>query len=488
MTKKRHGWGARALAATGVATLGLVTLAGTAVATPQNDAPWLGTAPTSGTLTLYKHVEDASSTDGNPAGAALEGVTFQISTIGTGTQGSCTAINLRSPVGWRQFGTLNSLWNGGDGSLPVGYCTTGTTFTATTVSTGAATFANTPVAAYLVTETGAGSNLITTPADPFLMTLPLAAGNQWEYSPVAYPKNVLTEPGIPTKTAEAANIAGTSALTWNSDATVPWTITATIPEATLPYTDVVVTDSADTGLNPVVFSAALNGTDLAITDYVAADAANGKLTLTTAGLDKVNALTPAGDVTLTVVIHTTVTPGTTGRLYNGATLTLNGTVSDPITNKPETKWGELSINKHVYGDATDSLAGAEFKVWPASGTPGAETCETTAPATGTLDIGPTVVGQTLDTILWVSNAAGTTNKAYCVQETVAPQGYILNPEVTKVDLGSGSFTLPIANEKAVAPELPLTGGTGTLILSVAGVGVLGLALFAAIRRRKNADA
>lgn len=487
MTKKRHGWGVKALAATGAATLGLVALAGTAVAAPQNDAPWIGTAPTSGTLTLYKHVEDASSTDGNPAGAALEGVTFQIATIGLGTQGSCTAINLRSPVGWRQFGTLNSLWNAGTGALPTGYCTT-TTASAITDNTGAATFANTPVAAYLVTETGAGSNLITTPADPFLMTLPLASGNQWEYSPVAYPKNVLTEPGIPTKAAEATNIAGTSGVTWNSDAIAPWTITATIPKATLPYTEVVVTDFADTGLNPVVFSAALNGTDLATTDYVAADAANGKLTLTTAGLDKVNALTPAGDVTLTVVVRTSVTSGTVGALYNGATLTLNGAESDPMTNKPVTQWGKLSINKHVNGDATASLAGAEFKVWPASGTPGAETCEATAPPTGTLNIGPTVVGQTLDTILWVSNAAGTTNKAYCVQETVAPQGYILNPEVTKVDLGSGGFSLPIANEKAVAPTLPLTGGTGTLILSVAGVGVLILAVFAAVRRQKNATA
>lgn len=494
MTIKNKTTARRALAVAGTAAFGLLALPMVASAAPVDDQPWVSGSPTSGTLTIVKY--ESGKGPGTTTPAPLGGVTFTATQVGTGTTGACTPINLGTAAGWDQWNVFQPLWaaqaEADKDGLPAGYCAVATTSQTTAAGTGEATFPGLALAPYLVVETDAGENFVSQMEVPFLVTVPLPSGTQWDYSPIAYPKNVLDTAGVPTKTV-GTNVAGTSGLTWANDATVPWTITANVQKTT-DLNSVVITDIPNAGLTVDVASVLVGtttlteGADATSGDYFFAD---NKITFNESGLAAIRlAATDTTPAVITANMTTTlvVTGGVPafGVLENKATLTINGSTSASMDTllTPVTNWGKLQINKHVAG-ADTKLAGAEFKVWPAAdGT----TCETTAPATGTITLTSTDTATT-DQVMWISNqaTAASTTKVYCVQETVAPQGYILDSAVKTVNLttDSAGVTLDFPNTAPTAPTLPLTGGTGTVILTVAGVGVLALAIVVAVRRQQK---
>lgn len=471
------GAGALALALGGV--LGAASAANAATAGyPVPDEP--------GTLTLHKHVADSDSTPGDPTGAPLAGVSFSVQEVGTGTT-PCTAIDLTTPAGWASVSTAIDGFNTSTGALPTGFCLIGTATTVVTEEDGSTPVLENLRGLYVVKETDPGPNLIAAPAAPFLVTVPMpvpggtTTADSWDYSVDAYPKNTLTTI-TPTKT-----VGGTTSSV--PGAVVDWTISVPVPAAPFPYNNIQVTDTPVTGHTFTAFtSVALNGTPLATPDDYTVSGST--VTLTAAGLAKVNAIVSGASgvaATITVDLTTTVTGDEVGELDNDANVTLNGQTT-PV-DPPSTNWGTLQVLK---ADATTDavLAGAEFEVYAKSTD---ATCAESivAPATP-VATGTTDASGVWEQVLWISNtqadATGPFTKAYCLVETVAPAGYILDPaprDVTITTAGTAVTTYQFPNTPVEGPELPLTGSNGAMVMMIGGLGLFAVAggVVLATRRR-----
>lgn len=479
---------AAGVSAVALALMGTVSFASSASAAPAG----FPVPDQTGSLTLHKHVRDASSTDGNPAGAPLAGVVFAVQQVGV-TGAGCTAIDLTTPAGWASVQTAIAGFNDTTGALPTGFCLVGSPTSVTTLASGQTPALSGLRGLYRVMETSAGPNLVDEAAAPFLVTVPMpvagTGGNadSWDYSVDAYPKNTLTTI-TPTKTVGATN---TSVV---PGAVVPWTVTAPVPVAPFAYSNIAIADVPATGHTFTAFtSIALNGTALLPADYTVS---GSTISLTGPGLTKVNALvTGAGATaaTITVNLTTTVTGTVLGELTNSANVTLNGTTTSttsPTAAPPKTVWGKLSVLKHVAGSTTTGLDGAEFAVYAKTGA----TCD--ASVTGTpVATGTTAAGGVWEQVLWIANAqgeaAGPFTAAYCLVETAAPAGYVLDPAPREITLSSAaagvttSYQFP--NTQVIAPALPLTGAEGTALFTMAGLALVAIAGGGFLIRRARAN-
>lgn len=241
-------------------------------------------------------------------------------------------------------------------------------------------------------------------------------------------------------------------------------------------------DDLDSKIEYVAGSAAVTvgATTIAIDDNSTSSQVNIEVT-------DLAALAGLGGQTLTLTFDTTVIAA--GEILNEADVFIN----DPnhnngiTTNEVPSSWGQIRILKHAEGDVTKTLRGATFTVH-----------ETEADALA--DANPISVGGVTEFTtdgngvvlipgLFVSNTAGAT-KTYYLKETVAPVGYNPNPNAIPVVLTAGSgvatpVEVSVPNPQKPEIELPLTGGTGTVLLSVTGAGLLlaGIALARVARRR-----
>lgn len=470
------GAGALALALGGV--VGAASAANAATGYPVPDQP--------GTLTLHKHVKDDTSPNGQPKGAPLQGVTFTVQGVGTTVGSNCVALDLSTPAGWASVDAAIDGFNASTGALPAGYCLIASPTEVVTDVNGATPTLENLKGLFVVKETKPGPNLIAQPAAPFLVTVPMpvagtnGANDSWDYSVDAYPKNVLTTV-TPTKTVTGTNKDGEVV----PGAIVDWTVTVPVPTAAFPYSELSVTDTPATGHVFQEFtSLALNGATL--TEDVDYTVTGSTVSLTRTGLASVNAITTganAATATLTVKVTTKVAEGATGELDNNAKVSLNGKPVD--VPPPSTNWGTLKVLKQ---EATSEkpLAGAAFSVYSKTGA----TC---SPVSGTAVASGTTNAQgVFEQVLWISNTnsdqTGPFTKDYCLVETAAPAGYILDStprEVTLTTAGTAVTTYPFPNTKVTVPTLPLTGGNGTVALAVGGFGLLAAAggVVLATRRR-----
>ena len=428
-----------------------------------------------GSLTLHKHVLDGNSTPGHPAGAPLEGVKFTVQQVGTLVNGTCVALDVTTPAGWELINTLvpyneTQVW-------PTGYCTIDAGTEVQTDATGTTPALSGLKGVYLVKETSPGENLIATPAAPFVVSVPMPvagtnANNSWNYQVEAYPKNVLTT-FVPSKTVGDHND------TVVPGAIVPWTISAPVPVAAFPYYELTITDHPVTGHTFVEFTSVdLNGTPLVLgTDY---SVSGSTITFLPAGLNAINAIATgpsAMNATVTAKLTTQVTGAVVGELDNNAIVSMNGNTKE--VPPPSTNWGKLSVLKHRAGDTSATIAGAQFAVYDKT----AATCAASiaAPAVA-VATGTTNASGIWEQVLWISNtqadATGPFTKAYCLVETAAPQGFILDPtprDVTLSTAGTAVTVYQFPNTEVKGPNLPLTGAQGTLVLTLAGVGIIGVA-------------
>lgn len=445
-----------ALGVTGAAAIGGVASAAPNV--PGNINP-----DAVGSIIIHKHVKDATSTDGNPAGAPLAGVTFRVTEILL----DGNSVPLATAEGWTAIEDLDPADIPGDGF------TKGTATTHVTLANGQVTAGNLKVGLYLVEEIDAGGNLITAPALPFLVAIPMPGEGGWNYNVDVYPKNELGSV-TPTKTVGTPDKPADVQL----GAIVPFTISVPVAKPALPYTSFSITDALSAGLEFSSWGAiSIGGTALEAADYnISTD--NKTVTLTDTGLVKLNAAAGSNEngTTVTAVINAKVIA--LGQLDNTASVSINGTPGD--TPEVTTNWARLNITKQDSANNQTLLAGATFELYAAN--------QTTLLATGTTNAS----GQ-LSFNVWVGNNTDVTENVY-LKETVAPQGYVLpaNPWTGPITLTAGttaetSITAhTIKNLKASGPELPLTGAAGTLAMSLGGlalVAVGGGAMVASRRRR-----
>lgn len=451
----------------GAAALALGAAGALTVATTASAAPVAGNidATATGSIIIHKHVKDAASTPGNPAGDPLEGVRFSVAEVLLEGQ----SVPLATAEGWTAIEDLAVE------DVPGGDFTLGTANDAVTNADGVATVGGLKVGLYLVTETGSGNNLITEPAAPFLVTIPFPQEDgKWLYDVDVYPKNVLGSVSEPSKTVGTpTEVAGLTV-----GAEVPFTISAPVAKLGLDYQSFSISDELSAGLTFDSWGViSIGGTALVAADYtISAD--NSTVTLTASGLAKLNAAVNAGTGS-TVVANINAEVNSLGQLDNTATVTVNGQPAD--TPEVTTNWAGLEITKV---DATSEalLAGATFELYTAD--------KTTMLATGTTDD----EGK-LSFVVWVGNN-DVIAKDVVLKETVAPQGYVLpaDPWSEKITLTAGTTAdksvavTQIGNAKFDGPWLPDTGSTGTLAMTAGGLvlAIAGLVGLAAARRRRTA--
>lgn len=428
-------------------------------------------------LTIHKHVGDQGTqefTDEAPQnlGDAVPGVTFEIQKVGTLVGEDCVAPDLGTPAGWEAIkaATVDNVCDLGD---PV------------EVTTGedGSVKADLAQGLYKVTETDSGENLVTEKALPFLVTLPMPLNNGWVYDVHAYPKNKLGDSDVTKTVADPDMVV--------PGATVPWTITAKIPAVALPYTSIVVKDKPadELAATTKVVKVTVNDTELEKGTHYELSDNDLTVTLTEAGLALVNDIVTrdsAEDATLKVEVETTIPEDAQGGEFkNEAEVLLNNKPYTP-EGDPETIWGKLDVTKVEKG-TTNPLAGAKFAVFEG-------TCE---PAAGTE---PVATGETgadgkfTQTLYIDKRDAGSTDvveKTYCLKETAAPAGYILDEKGVEFTLKSDApeFTSEVTfdNVKVTGPKLPLTGAGGTMLLTGIGVALFatGLGIVVAVRRRNS---
>lgn len=422
-------------------------------------------------LTIHKHEGESQQLDEytgkrpTDLGKPVKGVEFTIQKVGTMVDGSCVAPNLATPKGWE---AINS-------AKVANVCDlTGETKTVTTGNGGFVKVDGLKQGLYKVTETKSGPNVVATKSVPFLVTLPmpLPIGN-WDYDVHAYPKNKLVdnpggdlkkEAGDPDKPVPGASI--------------DWTIKVKLPGVALPYTEILLTDTIPAGLTFSQVKSFQVGTVKLVKGEDFNDGAAIKLT--EEGLKKVNELVAGDDKAgkdfdVSVVLETKVTEEITGKVENKVSLSLNGKTAEA---SGATFWGKVEVTK-VDESGQPIKSPAEFAIFKGK-------CEDVTPSTKAVVEGLTTVEGKISQALYVGKSEADTAE-YCLKETAAPAGYLLDNSGEDIELSASRLHVDIEykNVKVTGPNLPLTGAQGTALLT--GVGLLLLAAGAGtvyvVRRR-----
>ena len=150
----------------------------------------------------------------------------------------------------------------------------------------------------------------------------------------------------------------------------------------------------------------------------------------------------------------------------------------------------IKVNKYKEGDAATKLANAEFDLYRTAYA--GETGSVTIPHTDVqgvkLESGVTGADGTLTFAKYEANGV---KYDYYLVETKAPSGYNLLTEAKKVNFTdaqveatAGIFTVDVANNSGI--QLPVTGGTGTVIFTVIGIALMAGAVVLLVFSRKKA--
>ncbi|MGO2863061.1 MAG: SpaH/EbpB family LPXTG-anchored major pilin [Brevibacterium sp.] len=458
MKNRKLGLWRRLTAITAAAALSVLGMAGTAQATDN-----VGNIDTSKTGSIIVHKYDGSygSDGGNGSaisdtsklGNPLAGATFTVEKV---TSKGGQTIDLTTPEGWDAISGLQA------SEVAAGGFTKEKKGEKTTTSDGLATFSGLPLGLYLVTETGTPADATST-TDPFLVTLPLSqSGGKWLYDVNVYPKNSIN------KTQPTKEVSNPTAPVLGSN--VDWTINAPVPAANNGYNKFVITDKLDSRLEHVATKVAgyTEGTDYTLT----VNGGTVTITFSDAGLKKLK----AGNSVVATITTKVIEQGD-GTIENSALVNTNGT--EKKTNQVSTNWGSLKVIKHVAGDKSHTLAGAEFDIF------------SDAAAKNRVASVKTTADGTVSITLWVGNNDAT-SKQYWIKETKAPAGYVLDGTVKEVTVTAGETSAPLRyefpNTQQGHPNLPLTGADGKMLAMIAGIGLMLIAGGAGIvvaNRRKN---
>ncbi|RDV45892.1 hypothetical protein DOE76_05420 [Leifsonia sp. ku-ls] len=472
--------------------------------------------------------QNPSGTGTNPSTNPVAGVVFEYCKIDgidlfDGTNKGWDAVNAITPA--------QKLASAAQGVTTLGsYTLSGCTSMPATQADGSSTSAKLPLGPYFVREVSTPAGVVEKAA-PFIVTLPTPADHKvsngnWVYDVNVYPKNTVAE--APKKNVVDQDKNG-SVL----GAPVRYEVTQLIPALAAgdTYKKFIVSDDLDSKLTPITtpnsVTVKMGSTTFAEgTDYTVAWAGQ-KLTITflPAGLAK---LQPAQNV----VFSFQAKANAPGEIKNTAYVNLNdfeltpGSPNDPNdgspTNEKVTRWGDLTVQKVNKSNTNDGLKGAKFEVYqgstdqqgqclpdisngftqvkdPADST---KNYEVTSDDTGKVFIPGLWIGDTQTTVAADGTVSNTTvaghdfqQRCYVLKEILAPNGFVLPTgaaALTAVMVKTGANgTVPlvkIENVQQGVPELPFTGSSVQLALTIGGIALLVIALGGVmlIRRRRAA--
>ncbi|WP_164545265.1 SpaH/EbpB family LPXTG-anchored major pilin [Antribacter gilvus] len=488
-TNRRTGAGVMAVLAASALALGFGIPAASAanVALPDGDE--------TGELVITKHESPAGTaatglpqeinTETNPT---IDGVTFKVQQV---TAWNDTPIDLTTNEGWALASTVD-IQDMDNATLSEG--TTKVTG-ADTEADGVATFGDLPLGLYYVTEVDAPAGVL--PGIPFLVTIPMTNPdteklNEWMYTVYVYPKN---------DTAGVTKSVDDSTATYKGQP-VSWTVLGDIPT----YKDVngdgelddpgeslaayKITDQLDSALTYQSATVSITTSEaLTADDYTLSHAA-GLVTVEfkPSGVAKLSAAKAANAAAQVSVVIVTTVNDAVGQIPNEAGLWLNGSETAVESNVVSTYWGGVLVEKVDAALSTTKLAGAQFQVFASEADADAQANPITISGASTFTTGSN--GQiAIDGLQY--DADGTD---YWLVEVKAPTGYELLAEPIKVTV-DGPSTGDAATDVAVVENvehnagftLPLTGGSGTALLTGAGVVVLAAAMVLVARSRRQTD-
>lgn len=440
-------------------------------------------------LTLHKRIgAEGEQGDGteipNPSGEPAAGVKYKIELVQP----------LNNSGDWAKARKITNpseakAWTG-DGA----YSKEGTTG-----EDGTLKFENLPKGLYKVTETEVPADSGLVPGAPFLVYVPMtnSEGKGWIYDVHAYPKNSKV---TITKEVEDQNA--------QAGQDYKYTITTGVPAVAKNSTlsKYIVKDKLDQNLDAanatvkVKYGAAADSAQelVADTDYeLVKNGQEIKVEFTETGRNKLKS---------TDLVFTTITTKTNGFIQhvpNDATLITNNGSSDHDTEKTSDKvhtyWGKVTINKTDGNDKNKKLKGAEFQLVQCvdEGNGAWKQKEGTDPLNvqgknkwTTNDQGTVTIEGVHVTDFANNQADSETN--YCLQETKAPEGYVINDALEHFELKKGDVDdngTPTADIKYTANiknytdenHLPNTGGAGFWAIVLAGLAIIGGGFYAARR-------
>lgn len=526
MTAQTRHRGRRALAAGTALTLGV--LGALAAAGAANAASIDQTKQ--GSIIVHKFAnpgngdQNPSGTGTSPSTAPVSGVVFEYCKI--------DGIDLfdNTNTGWDQVNaitTAEKLAAGAQGVTTLGsYTLSGCTSLPATDAAGLATSAKLPLGPYFVREISAPASVVEKAA-PFVVTLPTpedhkVSNGNWVYDVNVYPKNTVAE--SPKKNVVDQEGSG-SVL----GAPVKYEVTQLIPALATgdTYKKFIVSDDLDTKLDPITtapVTVKMGATTFASgTDYNAVWSGQKLVvTFTAAGLAKL----VAGQ---NIVVGFQAKANAPGEIKNTAFVNLNdfqltpGTPNGPDgspSSEKATRWGDLTVQKVNKVDQNDGLKGAKFNIYqgttdqqgqcladitgltkvndPATG----NAYEVVSDDAGKVFIPGLWIGDTETTVAADGTVSNTTKaghdfqqRCYVLQEIAAPNGFVLptgtaalTPVMVKTGANGSIPLLKIDNIQQGVPELPFTGSSVQIALTVGGIALIVIALGGVmmIRRRRAA--
>lgn len=270
---------------------------------------------------------------------------------------------------------------------------------------------------------------------------------------------------------------------------VTWTITPVVPADIATYQKYVVTDQIVNQLDikdaSAVTVTATGATLIKDTDYTI-DVTNKLVTVDFTATGRA-ALATATELKIAIVTQINSSAVADQAIKNKAELEYQNSFQTESkktpSNEPETTTGAFKIEKVDKADDTKKLDGVAFTLTDNNGVAVGVTYDATNKI---YVVDPTSNSNTVVTanggIILVKGLA---YKTYTLTETKTNNGYQLLTVPVNIPVERGTSAEAITIENVKQPVLPLTGGMGTILFSVAGIALIGGAAFFFIRSRKT---
>lgn len=439
---------------------------------------------TLGGATLTKTINNAEITSSTPLAVAPK---FKLVEYNANTEGAAIATDIEAKAGYNavskatgldaKYDTVTIAQKDGkiavDG-LPVG--------TYAFIETGAAQIdagTDLPIdSTPRVFKVSQGYNVdVTTSENGFGEITRITAGDTAKYS---FSVDNSTEPTVSKAVDKAVA---------EIDEDVTWTITPTVPADIATYQKYVVTDRiADeldiSGADAVTVTA--TGASLTKdTDYTI-DVTDKLVTVDFTATGRA-LLANASNIKITIVTQINSNAVADFPIKNKAVLeyqnSFQTTSKTTESNEPETTTGALKIEKVDAADHDTKLAGVEFALTDSEG----NAVNVTYDGTNKIYVVDSAsssnkVTTEADGTIYVKGLAYET---YILTETKTNNGYQLLSAPIEIRVANGTGNNAVTVENVKQPDLPLTGGMGTILFTVAGLALIGGGAFFFIRSRKS---
>lgn len=294
--------------------------------------------------------------------------------------------------------------------------------------------------------------------------------------------------------------AGTVNNTYDIGESFNWKVTVDIPADIATYKKFVITDTIKTTLD---YKSTTVGSLIADTDYkISAPAVDEDGLITITFVDTDNSQNPsealkalAGqslEIIITTAINSTAAVDTA--ITNQAKLSFDnnaGSVKDVLTSEPKVFTGGFKIEKVDAANSETKLSGVEFTLYDGDT---AVNVVKTGTADGDYVVCPAGTEGATTTLITDTNGlikvkglqySASPTSQYTLVETKTKAGYQLLTEPVDIIVAADRYDTAVQIQNPKQPKLPITGGMGTILFTVAGLVLIGGAAFFFIRSRKS---